>query len=78
MKNLNKNLNRISNFRQMNFLGVCEKMVQLVAILVCSGREFHDDGPQAEKARSANLRAVRGTASLVPLLDRRSILGLYD
>ena len=53
-------------------------MVQLAAILICSGREFHKDGPQAEKAHSAYLRAVRGTASLFPLLDRRSFLGLYD
>ena len=49
-------------------------MVQLVAILICLGREFHKDGPQAEKAHSANLRAVRGTASLFPLLDRRGIV----
>ena len=49
-------------------------MVQLVAILICSGREFYEDGPQAKKACSANLRAVRGTASLFPLLDRRGIV----
>ena len=49
-------------------------MVQLVAVPIFSGREFHKDGPQAEKIWSANLRAVRGTATLCPLLDWRSLL----
>ena len=44
-------------------------MVQLETILICSGREFHKDGTQAEKARSANLRAERGTASVFQLLE---------
>ena len=53
-------------------------MVWHVAILICSGRTFYEDGPQAEKVFSANLRAECDTTSLFPQLDLSSLLGMYD
>ena len=51
------------------------KMVQLVAIQKKSSIRM---GHKLRKFVLPNLSAVQGTASLFPLLDRRSLIGVYD
>ena len=53
-------------------------MVHLVASVIYIGRAFYKVGLHTKKALSVNFEQVRGTTRLFPLLDLKSLLGLYD